>query len=180
MTSGGHARSGPPVDPSSARSDARGIKFNALPAEGYAGTPPRFPLSTRLVYRWEYEDKRRFQVLDMEATEMVAEREAELWAWLWTTPQACAWATRSEAWRLMAIAHYARVLVICESSDATAADKGSMRSLGDDVGMSPAGLRQNGWAVAQDAIGEKRAEKAEPAKRSSRDRLKVVSGGVAT
>jgi hypothetical protein len=178
MTSGGHARSGPAADPTSARSDSRGIKATPLPAEGYAGPVPDFPLSKRVVYRWEYEDKRRFQVVDLDATERVAEREAEVWAWLWTTPQACAWALRSERWRLMAIAHYARVLVICELSDATAADKGSMRSLGDDIGMSPAGLRQNGWTVVQDAIAQKRAEQAEPERKSSsRDRMKVVSGG---
>ena len=66
-------------------------RLTALPASGYDGEAPRFPLMPRTVMRWETEDKRRYQVVDEDATEAVREREAELWAWAWTTPQACAW-----------------------------------------------------------------------------------------
>ena len=160
MTSGGaRARSGPPPDPTSARSDARGIKFTALPASGYDGPAPAFPLPRRVVSRWEYEEKRKYQVPDVEATEAVADREAELWAWLWTTPQACAWAQPSERWRLHIIGMYVRTFVICEGPDATAADKGSLHRFADDIGMTPAGLRVNGWQIAVDKLAEKRADK---------------------
>ncbi|HET7327858.1 MAG TPA: hypothetical protein VFJ14_11310 [Nocardioidaceae bacterium] len=130
------------------------------------------------MYRWEHEDKRRFQVVDTDATDAVAKRELELWEWLWRTPQACAWAMPSESWRLHAIALYCRTFVICEGSDATAADKGSLHRFADDIGMTPAGLRANGWAVAQDVVGEKRATQgpAQAKKKSSRDRMTVVQG----
>lgn len=176
MPKGGHARSGPPPEPGSGRSDARGIKFTALPANGYGGEVPEFPLPDRTVYRWEFEDKRKFQVLDADATQAVTERERELWEWMWRTPQACAWAQPSERWRLHTIAMYVRTFVICEGNDATAADKGSLHRFADDIGMTPAGLRANGWQVAADETAEKRERKAPAKKATSRDRMKVVKG----
>ncbi len=95
---GARNRSGPQADPSSARSDRRGVSLSALPSEGYRGEVPGFPLLRRNVMRWEYGEKgSKFQVVDEDATELIAEREAELWAWAWTTPQAVAWAR--EPWR---------------------------------------------------------------------------------
>ena len=164
---GARNRSGPKGDESSGRSERRGYSLTALPAEGYSGPVPDFPLPRRAIMRWEYEDKRRYQVLDLEETERVAEREAEFWAWLWTTPQACAWSMPSESWRLPVVALYARTFVICESGDATAADKGSLHRFADQIGMTTAGLAEMGWKVAVDQVAEKSAEKSasdEPAK----------------
>src|SRR5690349_16544352 len=108
MPKGGHARSGPPPDPNSARSDQRGIKVTALPASGYTGEAPEFPLPKRVIWNEWFEgsgrDREKRRELDDGATERTAERERELWAWLWTTPQACAWALPSERWRLHTIA----------------------------------------------------------------------------
>ena len=161
MPSGGKRnRSGPAADPNSGRSDARGYSLKALPAEGYSGPAPDFPLPPRQVLRWEYEDKRRYQVVDDEATEQVAEREAEMWAWAWTTPQACAWSLRSERWRWPTIAMWVRTFVLCESSEATAADKSSLHRFADQVGMTTAGLSEMGWAVAVDEVGARAAERA--------------------
>ena len=181
MASGGaRNRSGPPPDPTSARSDQRGIRFDALPAEGFSGPAPDWPLPRRVVLRWESEGKARWQVPDAEATQAVAERERELWLWAWRTPQAAAWSRPSESWRLPLIAMWVRTFVLCESSEATAADKNSLHQFADDIGMSPAGLRANGWAIAKDEVGAKRAatdpESPAPAK-SSRSRMKVVRGG---
>jgi len=167
MTSGGaRSKSGPPPDPNSARSDARGIKFTALPASGFGGQAPEFPLPKRVIINTWTEgsgrDREKRSERDDGATAATWERELELWAWLWTTPQACAWAQPSEAWRLHTIAMYVRTFVICEGSDATAADKGSLHRFADDIGMSPAGLRGNGWQIAVDELGGKRAEKSEP------------------
>ena len=156
---GARNRSGPPPKADSARSERRGIKFTALPASGFDGDVPAWPLPPRPVYRWEQEDKRRYQVLDEGATEAVAAREAELWAWAWRTPQAWAWSQPSEAWRLHTIAMWVRTYVLCEGSEATAADKGSLHRFADQIGMTPAGLRENGWAIAADEVGEKRAER---------------------
>lgn len=172
---GARNRSGPQADPNSGRSERRGIKFTALPATGYDGPVPEWPLSTRTVYRWEYEDKRRFQVPDEDATKAVAEREAELWEWAWRTPQAWAWSQPSESWRIHTIAMWVRTFVLCESSEATAADKGAVHRFADQIGMTPAGLRENGWAIATDEVGEKRATASKP--KSSRDRLKAVGSG---
>ena len=158
MPKGGHARSGPAPDPTSGRSDARGIVFTALPASGHAGPAPEFPLPRRSVYTKEWNEAgKQVLVFDSAETARVSEREREFWAWLWTTPQACAWATASEAWRLPSIALYTRTFVICESGEATAADKGSLHRFADDIGMTPSGLRVNGWSIAQDEVGAKRA-----------------------
>ena len=180
MASGGpRNRSGPPADPNSGRSDARGLRFDALPAEGFSGPAPDWPLPRRVVLRCESEGKARWQVPDAEATQAVAERERELWLWAWRSPQACAWAKPSESWRLHSIAMWVRTFVLCESSEATAADKNSLHRFADQVGLTPAGLKENGWQVARDQVAEKRAEQGveEPAARSSRERMKVVKGG---
>lgn len=179
MTSGGHARSGPPPDPKSARSDARGIKLTALPAEGYAGTVPPFPLPKRLLWLEWFEgsgrDREKRRELDEGGTESTYEREVALWEWAWRTPQACAWAKPSEAWRIHSVAMWVRTFVICEGPDATAADKNSLHRFADDIGLTPAGLRQNGWAIVSDEVSERREEKAQTDKpKSSRDRLKAV------
>jgi hypothetical protein len=162
MTSGGaRNRSGPPASSTSGRSDRRGLRFDALPAEGYRGEVPDFPLPPRVVY-YEYFDteaKRKVRELDEGASETVHDRELELWAWAWRTPQACAWAQPSESWRLLTIAMWVRTYVLCESSEATAADKSSLHRFADQIGLTPAGLAETGWAVAKDELAAKAAEK---------------------
>ena len=177
MASGGRRnRSGPGASETSGRSDRRGYSLTALPAEGYDSDVPAFPLPTRLVSRWEYEDKRRFQVYDEDATASVKDRELDLWAWLWTTPQACAWSMPSESWRLHTIAMYVRTFVVCEGSDATAADKGSLHRFADQIGMTTAGLAEMGWKVAVDETAVKREEKApEEPKVQPERRLRAVN-----
>lgn len=177
MTSGGaRNRSGPPADPNSDRSDRRGFKLTALPAGGYEGDAPEFPLMPFVVLRWEYEDKRRYQVRDEEATSAFRERETDLWEQAWRYPQACAWSM--EPWRWNAVAMWVRTQIVCESAEATAADKGAIHRFADQIGMTPAGLKENGWAIALDELGPKRAESAPDVKKpaSSRDRVKVVGG----
>src|SRR5689334_2093993 len=110
MPRGGHARSGPQPDPNSGRSERRGYSLTALPSEGYDGEAPAWPLMKRLVYYTEWVDKHPERHIDLEASEGVAEREAELWAWAWKTPQACAWSLRSESWRLHTIAMWVRTM----------------------------------------------------------------------
>jgi hypothetical protein len=144
---GARNRSGPQPVEGSRDSDRKGFSLSALPPSGYDGEAPDFPLPGRRVYRWEFEDKRRFQVLDLDATGVVAERELEMWAWAWTTPQAAAWS--QEAWRYPLIAMWVRTYVICEGSDATAADKGSLHRFADQIGLTPAGLKENGWKIAE-------------------------------
>lgn len=175
---GARNRSGPQVDPESGRSERRGIKLTALPSDGYDGEVPAWPLPRRAVYFTDYNDQGKpFRAFDQDATELVAERELEMWEWAWSTPQAWAWSQPSESWRTMTVAMWVRTFVLCESSEATAADKGSLHRFADQIGMTPAGLKENGWAIAVDQISERRAT-SEPVKpKTSRDRLKAINGG---
>jgi hypothetical protein len=145
-----------------------------LPGAGHDGTAPDFPLMGFRVYRWEFEDKRRFQVLDVEQTEAFAERERDLWAEVWTYPQAKAW--EREPWRWQPIAMWVRTAVVCESSEATAADKGAIHRFADQIGLTPAGLKENGWVIAHDVVKDQREAKSSTKKSSARDRLTVLDG----
>lgn len=171
---GARNRSGPQADPNSGRSERRGIKLTALPSDGYDGDVPDWPLPGRSVY---YFDSEKARHLDEAATDAISDRELELWEWAWSTPQAWAWSQPSESWRLHIIAMWVRTFVLCESSEATAADKGSLHRFADQIGLTPAGLKENGWAIATDEVGERRASRPTTKPKTSRDRLKVASGG---
>lgn len=153
---GARNRSGPQADPSSERSERRGYSLTALPAEGFAGPVPPWPLPRRSVF---YKDPEAGRVFDDAATKQVAEREVELWEWAWSTPQACAWSMPSESWRLHTVAMWVRTFVLCESSEATAADKGSLHRFADQIGMTPAGLAENGWKIQVDDLAERAASR---------------------
>ena len=71
------------------------------------------------------------------------------------------------------IALWVRTFVLCESSHATAADKGSLHRFADQIGMTPAGLAENGWKIKVDDLAERAAHRpveaeAEPVKRERR------------
>ena len=154
---GARNRSGPAPDPDSVRSERRGYKLTALPNEGYSGDAPGFPLADP------------------------SERELEVWADLWRTPQACAWSMPSESWRARTVALYTRTVVRCEEQDAPASLLAQLHRLADQIGMTTAGLAEMGWAIAVDEVAAradaKAAEAAAAPRKSSRDRLSVVNGG---
>lgn len=165
MASGGaRAKSGPPRDPKSGRSERAGYSLTSLPASGFDGDAPSWSMPRRLVY--VVVDKVR--ELDVEATARVAEREDELWKWAWSTPQACAWSMPSESWRIPSVAMWVRTFVLCESSEATAADKNSLHRFAEDIGLTPAGLSRNGWEIKADELAEKRAGTPSPAAKRER------------
>lgn len=153
MPRGGHGRSGPPKDADSGRSDRQGYKLTALPSEGFAGEPP--DLADYLI--------------------TPSNRHVAVWAELWATPQACVWSV--ERWRVPVVADLARYVVRMDDEDCPASYATAIRQLRDDLGLSTAGLKQNGWAIAKDEVAARAAERKEPPKTSSRDRLAVVSGG---
>ena len=153
---GARNRSGPVADPNSGRSEARGFKLTALPAEGFQGKIPEFPLPRP------------------------SSRELEVWESAWRTPQACAWAMPSEAWRARTVALWVRTSVRCEDPEASASLMAQLHRFADQIGMTTAGLAEMGWKVAVDETAAKRAEHAAapaPARASSRSKLKVVNGG---
>jgi hypothetical protein len=175
MPKGQNTNSGPPPDPNSLNSAKRGLTFTALPANGYDGEVPDYPLPKVKVYEIYFEDKQRVKDYDAETTEDRFARELELWAWAWRTPQAAAWA--KEPWRQHPVALWVRTAAICEGADATAADKNSLHRFADQIGLTPAGLAFNGWKIAADQLAEKRAEKAPaPAVPTARDRMKALRG----
>jgi hypothetical protein len=145
--------------------------LTALPSEGYTGEPPEFPLSKVPVYDVYFEDKKRVRELDDDATRARWERELELWAWAWSTPQACAWSM--ERWRWHSVAMWVRTSALCETADATAADKNSLHRFADQIGLTPAGLRENGWGIVADEVATKRDAPAAPAPTR---RLRAVDG----
>lgn len=153
MTSGGRRnRSGPTADPTSGRSDRIGYSLTALPAEGYDGPVPEFPLPD------------------------ASDRELEVWAEAWKSPQACAWSIPSEAWRQRTVALWVRTTVRCEAPEAPASLLGQLHRFADQIGMTTAGLAEMGWSISVDKVAQKRAEKAaeDTKPKSSRDRMKVV------
>ena len=147
MSSGGaRNRSGRAI---SALSEA-GLRLSALPAEGYQGKPPRWPLTRPTT------------------------RERAVWRQLWKTPQACAWALPSESWRQITVAMYVRTLVRCEDPEAPASLLAQLHRFADQIGLTTAGLSEMGWKVAVDEVGQARAakdtavEQAEPPQRRPR------------
>ena len=149
---GARNRSGPAPDPNSGRSERRGFTLTALPSEGYSGEVPVFPLPSP------------------------NDRELDVWESLWRTPQACAWSMQS--WRWLNVADLVRLQVRGEAHDAPVNIATVVRQLRADLGLTPAGLKENGWAIAVDETATKRAEKStSSARKSSRDRMKVVGGG---
>jgi len=155
MSGGARLNSGPAADPLSARSESRGLKFDALPNEGYQGEVPDFPKPVQ--------DQR---VLD-------------LWAEAWRTPQAAVWAL--ESWRWPVIAEYCNIAFLVEV-DASAALIAQLHRYRDQLGLTPAGMRDNGWAIAKSAFNhsdddgheDAPTQSSSGAPKRARDRLKVV------
>jgi hypothetical protein len=151
MTRGGaRNRSGPQPDPTSGRSDRRGVVLTALPAEGYSGPIPEFPLPE------------------------VCEREQQVWDAAWRTPQAAAWSV--EPWRRRVVGMWVRWSVRMEAPDASAALGNVVVRFADQIGLTPAGLKENGWKIAADAVAEKRQRATAKTPARPRSRFKVVNG----
>ena len=122
---------GPPPNKNARRRNAR-PEWRQLPAAGRPGEPPEFPLGR------------------------CSKALAELWAELWSSPQAVAW--EELGWTRL-VARYARLLLAAEKADATAALLGEVRQLEDRLGLSPMAMKRLQWettdqvAVSQDDIG---------------------------
>jgi hypothetical protein len=122
MASGGaRTKSGPAPDPNSRESARRGLTFKLLPLGGFAGPVPDFPLPEPTV------------------------RELEVWGELWRTPQAAMW--DSEGWQTSIVGLYCRTRVRSEAFDAPSGVLGHLHRLGDQIGMTPAGMTYNGWRL---------------------------------
>lgn len=148
---GARNRSGPQPDPGSGRSDRRGLSFTALPNEGYQGEVPDLS----------------------EFLPVVTARHESIWRSLWRTPQACAWAV--EPWRWPVVADLVEYRVRADDPEAPVALATAIRQLRDDLGLSAAGLKANGWAIAAPEIQPVAESRPAPDQgRSARERIKVV------
>jgi hypothetical protein len=147
-------------DPKSERSERLGVRFGQLPREGYTGRPPAWPFTTP-----------------------ATTRERRTWVQVWKLPQAAAWAT--EPWRHRAVAMYCRLMVRCEEPDSVATLHGQLIRYADQIGLTPAGLRENNWEIeesprhpAAEKVGQGAptppAARAADGVPSARDRLSVV------
>lgn len=201
---GSRARSGPEADPNSrtserkraaakkaatakkATGDAAPAKalpiteadFNpmALPARGRKGRVPAFPLPKIIrMIPVLLDDGKKGKQADTTASSQFRKRELQIWGELWKTPQAVAW--ERDPWRWPTIARYARICTTTElEPDASAALLSRERELRIECGLTPDGLKVNGWAIAPDQLAEKRVEKkAEPAKKTPQRRLRAVA-----
>lgn len=159
MASGGaRNRSGPQPVESSLKSAQRGLAFRTLDASGYSGAVPSFPLPASA------------------SDDLIGAREVAVWETLWTYPQAFVWA--EEPWRQETLAEFCRLKAIVElSPDSNAALVAQTHRYKDQLGLSPAGLKENGWKIGQVAPVEAEGAPKVPRRSSSKARLKVVSGG---
>ncbi|AZM57748.1 hypothetical protein DMA15_17565 [Streptomyces sp. WAC 01529] len=123
--------------------------WTTLPAEGRQGEAPAFPL------------------------QLMTPREDELWAELWSRPQAVAW---EEAAQEYEVALFVRTLALVEQPEAKTDLQRVVRGYLDSLGLSVQGMLRNRWRIAPgDEVEETAAPAAEvPRRRSARDRLKVV------
>lgn len=138
---GARNRSGPRFDPSSARSERRGVNLAALPSGGFTGRVPEFPLPENDLFTGNFRD-----------------RELEIWAEAWRAPQAVAWF--QESWRWPVVAEYCRLKMQVElDPKASAALVAQLHRYRDQLGLTPAGLKENGWAIAV-VEGEQEASEA--------------------
>lgn len=122
LASGGvRARSGPPPDPMSFRSESR--DWLGLPAGGFAGEIPEFPLAAGERYA----------------------AELALWDELWRKPQGFAW---SQLGLKFQVAAYVRAFLESVTPDASAGLKTAVLRMETELGISIAGMRQNGWNIS--------------------------------
>jgi hypothetical protein len=117
--------------------------------------------------------------LDSVASEERKQAEIALWDEVWTYPQAVAW--ERERWRWNIVAMWVRTFLTASGPEAKAADKTALHRFGDQLGLTPAGLRDNGWAIVRDEVAEKRddrdsADKPAP-KAAPQRRLRAVGDG---
>lgn len=148
MVSGGaRARSGPAPDPNALRRDRKDDKaWISLPVSPVEDVPA-FPLP------------------DAGAVEV------ELWDELWRKPQAHMWVALGLKFQ---VAFYVRNFVKASAADAAATWVAGVLRQEAELGLSTVGMGQLRWQIATDEVAERRDE-VKPARKPSRDRLKVLN-----
>lgn len=146
---GARVRSGPAPDPMALRRDRDAGEWVELPASGRAGDLPAWPLS--------------------EPTP----RELDLWSVEWRRPQAVMWERNGQA---LEVAMFVRAVVDAESPRASVSSRTLVRQQMDSLGLSIPGMRAARWRIVDETAAPRAQRPAAPARKSARDRLKVVGG----
>lgn len=146
---GARNRSGPQPEEGSRTSDRKGYILTALPAAGFDGQEPDFPLPA------------------------ATQRELEVWEREWRSPVACWWSERPDLWADVAM--FVRFSVRLEGDEPKGTDIQGYMRLKDHVARSPAGEKERGLKVAAaPADSDNTPDTAGPQRPSARDRLRVV------
>ena len=176
MVSGGaRARSGPAPDPLALRRDRKDdAAWVTLPAEGYSGVVPEFPLSSISVYYTGYEDKKPVRHFDQEATEQKREDELGLWEVLWAKPQASMWAKLHLEYE---VAAYVRAYIESTGPDSNSGLKTAALRMAAEIGLSLPGMYSLRWKFSEDELGAKRAAAPSRSGPSAKARLAALSNG---
>lgn len=151
MASGGaRARSGPAPDPHALRRDRKDdAGWTTLPAEGFTGNVPTFPLMGTLG------------------------AESELWDTLWRKPQAVMWSKLGLEYE---VAAYVRAFLESTAIEAPAGLKTAVLRMAAEIGLSLPGMHSLRWKFAEDELEAKRsAPNTGSKKTSARDRLKAIN-----
>jgi hypothetical protein len=147
MASGGaRARSGPAPDPNSYRSMDR--EWVDLPAGGFTGVIPAFPLPDALSV------------------------EVELWDELWRKPQGAAWDALGLKFQ---VAAYVRAYLESVAEKASAGLKTAVLRMEAELGLNVPGMRSNGWRILDGTAAAPATAAPAARKTSSGDWLKAVS-----
>jgi hypothetical protein len=168
---------GPPPNPNAIRRNAR-VGVVVLPAEGYRGRTPKWPLpdNPRLTAKIQLLEDELEQLEerdlddDLSRTERtklsrlrerlaiaIAERDAvvegekDLWKKLWRTPQAAEWARLK--WD-RDVAQYVRHKAAAEIGSLD--DSREARQRGHHLGLTPKGMKDLMWTIATDQVAERR------------------------
>lgn len=115
--------SGPPPDPNALRRNRLDDRatWTVLPATGRDGEPPEWPF------------------------EEISPRQAELWAELWSRPQATAWEAMGADHE---VALYVRALASLERPEPPRDAQRVVRQCADSLGLSVQGMMRNRWKIA--------------------------------
>ena len=146
------AGTGPAPNPNSRRQAGnQAHTWLDLPAEGYQGPVPDWPLDEPTV------------------------AEQVMWSRYWRKPQAAAWARIQ---LVDEVALYVRVFLMGARGEGDVKAMTEARQIGERLGLNPTAMLKNRWRVVTDEVGDKR-ETRKPAAANPRRRLKVADGAVA-
>lgn len=180
MPSGGaRARSGPAPDPNALRRDRKDdAPWIVLPAEGYKGRIPKFPLDPAPVYDEYWVGKKRVREFDKTSTEARFDREVAHWKKLWRKPQGVMW---KQLGLEHEVASYVRAYLESNEADASAGLKTAVLRMAGEIGLSLPGMHQLRWRIVVDELGARRETRSTttPGRLSVRDRARQL-GAVAT